>query len=296
MRDRLLGAREAVGVLLTEFERRSVHATWATVGMLYAPDKRTLLDALPARRPTYLRPELSAYAELDALGEDEARDPFHFAHSLVQRIARTPGQELATHTFSHFYCLEPGQTALEFEDDIAAAQALATRIGVPAARSIVFPRNQLAPSYLDALRRRGVTVYRANPDRWPYHASAGDEETPLRRAARLADAYAPLFRNEGRVVAHDGVVSVPASAFLRPWSRRLQRLDRLRAWRLREAMTHAARTGGTFHLWWHPHNFGADLRENMAFLAHLLDHFEALRREGRMEAATMWEASREASA
>ena len=35
----------------------------------------------------------------------------------------------------------------------------------------------------------------------------------------------------------------------------------------------AAATGGTFHLWWHPENFGKNLSENMAILAKVLDWF-----------------------
>jgi hypothetical protein len=52
-----------------------------------------------------------------------------------------PGQEIGTHTFSHYYCLEPGQQPEQFEDDLKAAIAVSKAKGIDT-KSIVFPRNQ----------------------------------------------------------------------------------------------------------------------------------------------------------
>ena len=41
-------------------------------------------------------------------------------------------------------------------------------------------------------------------------------------------------------------------------------------------MTHAAKHGLTYHLWWHPHNFGINLTENLAFLEKILQHYQKL--------------------
>jgi hypothetical protein len=41
-------------------------------------------------------------------------------------------------------------------------------------------------------------------------------------------------------------------------------------------MTAAARTGRIFHLWWHPHNFGVSLEENLAMLEAVLRHYRVL--------------------
>ena len=41
-------------------------------------------------------------------------------------------------------------------------------------------------------------------------------------------------------------------------------------------MTYAAKHGLTYHLWWHPHNFGTNIRENLAFLEKVLVHFHKL--------------------
>ena len=54
-------------------------------------------------------------------------DPEHLAGSLVELIARSAGQEVGSHTFSHYYCLEAGQNGETFRSDLAAAQAIANR-------------------------------------------------------------------------------------------------------------------------------------------------------------------------
>ena len=41
-----------------------------------------------------------------------------FAPDLIRRIKETPGQEIGTHTYSHYYCLEPGQGIESFNADL----------------------------------------------------------------------------------------------------------------------------------------------------------------------------------
>jgi hypothetical protein len=52
-------------------------------------------------------------------------------------------------------------------------------------------------------------------------------------------------------------------------------------------METAARRRRLFHLWWHPHNFGVDLQENLAFLRKILDHFRILQDRYGMRSMTM---------
>jgi peptidoglycan/xylan/chitin deacetylase (PgdA/CDA1 family) len=290
-RDNLLGVREAIPALLNAFRHRGIHATWATVGFLFCSSKREIEETMPCRLPLYENPALSPY-DLSDLGEDEAHDPFHYAPTLIGQIAATEGQELGSHTFSHFYCEERGQTALDFEADLESAARAASRFGVTL-KSLVFPRNEVNRSYRDVLEKRGIKAYRGNGPRWPYTAPTS-EESLGKRAVRLADAYVPLAgrRTYGPgLVDSFGLVDVPASAFLRSYSRRLKHLDGLKLRRLREAMSHAAAMGEIFHLWWHPHNFGVCLRENMEMLGRVLDHFEVLRKAHGMESLSMFEAS-----
>ena len=107
-RENLLGARRAVPAMLAMFRDHGVRATWAVVGLLLAENRDEMLARMPARRPRYRRADLSPYDALAEVGENERDDPYHFASSLVRRIAASSEQEIATHTFGHYYCLEDG--------------------------------------------------------------------------------------------------------------------------------------------------------------------------------------------
>lgn len=291
-RDEIVGGRQAVSAMLRLFESRGIHATWATVGILFASTKAEALQAAPTRRPAYDQQHLRPYSELEASGATEAEDPYHFAGSLVDAIARTPGQELATHTYSHYYCLECGQSVEDFEADLGACKAIGARFG-DVLGSIVFPRNQYATSYLETARRAGVRCFRGNPSPWFWQPRAHGEETRLQRALRFSDAYAKLARTPVQSVTLDpsGLVNVPATRFLRPWSRKLASADRLRLARIKSQMRAAARQGGLFHLWWHPNNFSHNLSQNLGFLERVLDEYELLHRREGMLTQTMSEAA-----
>jgi hypothetical protein len=105
---------------------------------------------------------------------------------------------------------------------------------------------------------------------------------------RLADTWFPLTgMHVAQVIAHNEVVNVPASIFLRPWTRGFRGLEPLRLSRIKGAMTAAARSDGVCHLWWHPHNFGLNVEENIAALEILLKHFIVLRDKYGMQSLSM---------
>jgi peptidoglycan/xylan/chitin deacetylase (PgdA/CDA1 family) len=282
----VLGVREAVPRLLDLFERYGVRSTWGTVGFLFFDDKDELLAHLPDIRPRYIDPRLSPYAAISEIGKDERSDPYHFGLSLVRRIMGCPGQEIGTHTFSHYYCLEPGQNESAFRADLEAAKAAAMRLGIPL-RSITFPRHQI--DYLRTCREAGLIAFRGQRGAWMHDPN--QRKMPARRAVRLADAYLNLSGHNARHAARtaSGMIDVPASRFLRPFMPRLRSLEGLRFRRIASGMRHAARYGAIYHLWWHPHNFGAHLEDNLAMLRRILDTFRELALEHGMQANTMAE-------
>lgn len=290
-RANLLGVRAVVPALLALFAEYGIHATWATVGFLFFAGRDDLLRALPTRRPRYVNRKLSPYEDIARLGDDEEHDPFHFAPSLIGLIAASPDQEIGTHTFSHYYCLEPGQDSDAFRDDLAAAIEVARANNFPL-RSLVFPRNQFNRQYLAVCAELGIRAYRGNQSSWIYRAKNEEEESLLRRAVRFIDAYVNLSSHNAhspRVIAAGSPYDIPSSRFLRPYSPRLRHLEPLRTRRILGDLTHAARTGRVYHLWWHPHNFGVNLEENLAFLRRILAHYQRLRAAHGMESLTMGE-------
>lgn len=284
----VLGARQALPYMLELFAEKEVRATWATVGFLFCESKEELLASLPSELPAYSNPRLSNFSFIDEIGKDERADPFYFAPSLISAIHQTPGQEIGTHTLSHFYCLEDGQTVSAFEADILAAKKLADARGIEL-RSIVFPRNQFAAEHLTVCAKHGITHYRGNPSPWAYKASKGAEQTSMRRAVRLLDAYSGVLGSQAFEAISGQPTDVPASRFLRPCAGRLAAFHPVHIATIKRGMTAAARDGKGYHLWWHPHNFGQNLEANLDGLSQIIKHFATLRDRFDMKSLTMGE-------
>lgn len=287
----LVASRQVVADLAALFARRGIRASWATVGFLFASSQAELAGHLPEVRPAYRRRELDPYVEaVGAVGADEAADPEHLAGSLVRLVATTPGQEVASHTFSHYYCLEDGQDEGDLRADLAAAQAIASLHGLELT-SLVLPRNQWNPRYAAAVRESGFTCFRGPQPSWGHRASQNDDQGSVTRALRLADTYGglapPPTTAWASVRGPAGLADVPASAFLRPYSPRRRHLEPLKHRRLVSGMRDAARRQRIFHLWWHPHNFARHPRESFDFLERLLDEFDCLAAQEGMRSMSM---------
>jgi peptidoglycan/xylan/chitin deacetylase (PgdA/CDA1 family) len=287
-RENLLGAREAIPRILDLFEEFDIAATWATVGFLFAESRREREQFSPSLRPKYVDERLNSYAE--PIGESEADDPLHFAPSLIREISQRPKQEIATHTFSHYYCQEPGETQRAFAADLSSAIAIARRHGIDV-RSIVFPRNQFRPGYEEVLKQAGIVCYRGNEPNWMYRPRPRSEETLAVRAPRLLDGYVslsgPKFVRWDEVLQPNGLCDVRSSMFLRPYSPSRRNFESMRLHRIAGGVRAAAENRGIFHLWWHPHNFGTNTQENLDFLRKALEVFSTCRQKHGMQSLSM---------
>lgn len=288
----VLGGREAIPAMLDLFQRRGIRATWATVGALLCESKDEFLA-----RAEYAASKGAEIPRLEEIGPDERRDPYYYGASLARLIASCPGQEIGTHTFSHRCALEPGETVASFSADVSSALVQLLAWGIRC-KSIVFPRNQYGGAQLEACRSLGLSHFRGNEAKWFYAPAPGKDQTKARRLCRLADSYIDLSGpNMSYPDSQKGgpLVNVSSSRFLRPFNRRLAPLDGLRMQRIEKAMKQAAATGGTFHLWWHPENFGKNLAENIGILSKMLDRFRRLRDEYGMQSRAMYEIGNRAS-
>lgn len=289
----ILGVRDAIPGILKVFEEYQIKATFATVGFLFASNKKELLNYIPVLKPAYNNPKLSPYHnEINQIGSDETNDPYHFGYDLLELI-RQHNHEIGCHTFSHYFVSEPGQTTEQFDADIKAALKLANAKSI-SLKSIVFPRNQYSPEYLEVCYRNGLTSYRGTEDSWLYKSRSYEKESQFRRALRLLDSYINItghhcYSNEKMQSSRP--VNIPSSRFLRPYSSSLSVLDSLRLMRIKKGMHYAAKNNLTYHLWWHPHNFGLHLNQNIQFLRKILEFYLTLKNKYSFENLTMNELS-----
>jgi peptidoglycan/xylan/chitin deacetylase (PgdA/CDA1 family) len=292
-KENLLGARSVIPSLLKLFDKYSIHATWAVVGFLFFSEKSELIKSLPVNKPGYLNKKLSPYEHIDGIGRNEKEDPYHYADSLIKMIIFYTGQEIGSHTFSHYYCLEKGQDIKTFAEDLDSAVKAAGRYDLTL-KSLVFPRNQINEEYLDVCRKAGINACRGNQFSRIYKAGNEEDNSTLKRALRLLDAYVNISGYNGysmEEIKKSVPLNIRASRYLRPYSERLKVFESLRLKRILSEMTHAAKKGLIYHLWWHPHNFGANTGKNMEFLEKILKHYNMLKDKYGMGSFNMGEVS-----
>lgn len=286
--------RELIPELLDLFVRHGVHVSWATVGLLMHKNSELLAQNSPALQPAYAQENLSAYhfMQNEGIGENELSDPYHFAHSLIEEIVKCEGQELASHSFAHYYCNEAGQKIEHFDADCKAIQKAASQYG-GSLRSLVFPRNQFNLDYLKVCRENGFKIVRSNPVDWWWQIDSALNESKWKRLNRGLDAYfnvgGKTSYTEKAIKEVNGVYLLPASRLLRPYNPKELFLNRKKISRIKKEMTVAAQNGEFYHLWWHPHNFGLYPEQSMEGLKMILNHFQYLKDKLGMRSLSMKE-------
>lgn len=269
------------------FKKFEIHATWAAVGFLIFKDKEELLQYIPAELPKYKNTVLNPYSYIN----DFKLDPqFHFAKSVIKEIVETSNQELATHTFSHYYCSELGNNKAAFDEDLkTAVSVFKSKLNVDV-KSIILPRNQVNKQYLQIIKKNSIRVYRGNEKNWIFNLKMPNLMT---RMFRLIDSYVNITGSNTYKLdkcKEEYLYNIPSSRFLRPVSAKNSMLKKLRLNRIKSQMTYAAKHNEIFHLWWHPHNFGNDIEANMIFLDAILEHYSFLNKTYHMESVNMKEA------
>ncbi len=267
---------EVLDRLSEMFERYGVRATIATVGLIMKDNAEQALKEQPLQKPSYKKEVLSPYNN-DYIGRIKSEDEYlYFAPETVKKIMASKCFEIGTHTYCHYYCWEDGQTLEEFKADLQCAIEAAREMNIELF-SIVFPRNEVKDEYLAVCSSLGIKAYRGNPKRF-FNKQNTKIGRIFQRVLRIVDNYINISGHNTYSIdsleIKEGCVNVPASRFLRPYSKRLAFLEPLRLRRIKKDIRYAAKHNQMYHLWWHPHNFGSNIQENLAFLERVLDEYK----------------------
>lgn len=286
----ILGGRKAIPQMLDLFQKHGIHATWATVGFLFGQNETELRKYFPPNLPSYDNDVLSSYRCFGTIGQDEQTAPCYYGLSLIEEIAKVPYQEIGTHTFSHYYCREAGQTTVQFREDMTAAKNIAEDKGYHL-QSVVLPRNQCEPEYTRVLTELGFTCYRDEENDWIHEKV---KFKPLMRVLRLMDVYFPLTGQGGyKPKIENGIVNLVGSRMYKPYFKPLAFMENMKLRRIKMQMLHAAKNGLTFHLWWHPHNVGVHTDFHMKQLEEIFSYYDELKEKYGMRSLNMNEAAQE---
>lgn len=276
---RIQRARDAAPRLLELLQKFNVRATWATVSALAlsGADELFAFDEVPTVRAL----ERGGRA---GLSEQVPRLPeCYFFPEFVEHLSSLPDQEVGGHTLTHLSCdRATTERCAAFSAELDACQAIAARRGQRLA-SLVFPGNHYSGPFLQIARRAGFVCYRG--DRF-----VSGSESPslvrrcLGRGARLMDAYLGPPR-ASEVNLGPGLLNVPGDRFLRVEDGAL--LGRAHRGRIQKEIELVARSGGAYHLWFHPHNLADDASFAFDQLSAVLGTFAEQAVRGSLSSVTM---------
>ncbi|MFA0477120.1 hypothetical protein AB4527_18585 [Vibrio breoganii] len=263
--------------ILDLFDKYAMRSTWGIVGALTLNNESEFLSVSNIANISYDNVGLSPYLHkiLD--------EKYYFSHNTLDKIKSYQGQEIASHTFAHFYCKERGQLQKEFEIDLALFEDV---IGFKV-DSIIFPRNQVNTSYLMSCKNVGIHCYRGVIDKFSVSSKY------VLKVLNYLDCFINIrsFNTYSidsiiRGKQEYGMLDIKGSRFLRPVFRS-KILMYLHMRRIKSEMTHAAKNGEIYHLWWHPHNFGSEPEVALSFLEEIILHFKVLQDEYQFQSVSM---------
>lgn len=281
------GSKKAILKILDLFDNYNIHATWAVVGMLYYDNLKNLINDIPEIIPNYENQNLSSYNHMKLLSNKKFSQ-YYSALNLVKDINNKKFQEIATHTFSHFYCLEKNFNKTSFNADLNHAIKKAKNEKI-VLKSIVFPRNQYNEKVLCECFENGIKSYRGNEKNFLQKPRNQKKLSLFIRLIRFLDSYINITGHnlyEKIEKTSSKLYNIPASYFLRPYSN-IFFLEKLKIIRIKRAMLNAAKNNKLYHIWWHPHNFGSNIENNIIQLKEILDYYLILNKKYGMKSMNM---------
>ena len=277
--------------LVRTFKKYGVHATFGTVGLMFRKNVQEITEDMPELTPGYSDKRCQPYGEYLMTITEQTKN-LYFCPDVIKNLSSLDGIEVGSHTYCHFYCDEPGQTVEEFEADTKMLLKMFDKLDIPRPKSIIFPRNQVSEPYLKVCTKYGINIYRGLAPRF-FGTPKSKWDRLKKRICRILDNYINIGGMS--TIAYDTLpvtgecVNIPASRFVRPYNNKLAFLEGLQIRRMKKEMIHAAQNGEMYHLYWHPHNFGANMDKNFAMLEKVLSCYKECQMTYGMQSFTMEE-------
>jgi hypothetical protein len=255
---------QVIPSLLKVFDEYQIPATWAIVGKLFLP-------------------------EWDSTSENPIRGEISGPGLLDQILHSQTTHEIASHSFGHVWFdeIDEAEAERDIQQAIEAAQTWDLEL-----RSFVFPRDQIG--HTGVLARNGFTGYRGRNSTYSVPS-----RSRLQRAFNLIDLVrGGTLGGVAPRITDEGLVNTPSQLLFRVPHRGCRRWTPLASLvtSAKKGILAAVRDKTTYHLHFHPFNFGYRLDEHLASLARVL-HFAAEQRQAnKLETLTMKEISARVSA
>lgn len=271
------------------FKKYAIHATWATVGGIMLENEQELYKYLPINLPKQTKSILNKFS----FNDKEKCIPQYmlFGNELVKQINETVGQEIGTHTFTHYYCDDIGSNPTEFSTELQIASLIMKNKGYGICKSVVFPRNQVQDKFVSAIPNN-IKTYRGGIPGY-----IGKIKKMCNRIGTLIwyiDHYLPLqdstyFKD---TIKEGKLCNIKLSRLFKAWKNEYRFAEKLKIWRYKFEMTRAAKKGKVYHICWHPHNFSTFTEKNFEQLEELLSWQKKLEKKYGMRSMNMLECAK----
>lgn len=253
------------------FSKYNIKATFAIVGFMFLESKNDL-EKFKDFRINYSDSNLCPYRKIK-LGLKPAPHTLFAGNSL--KLLAESEHEVGSHTFSHFYCSQKGQTKEDFKLDLELFETINAKFPKP--KTLIFPWNDVNEDYFDLISSFGYTHLRIN-DTESYLYNFVNNSL-FKRLLRFIDRYIPLTgTNYSKTYKKNNLTLNSHSRFFAPYLKPLSFLEGLKLKRMKSEMTECAKNGKDYHLWWHPHNFG-DGSKMLPQLEDILKHYQKLNKQ-----------------
>lgn len=281
----ILNVPLVVEKLLILFEQFNINTSWAFVGALLIEDKNQLDTII--NNCDYLTYEDNALNPKNYFTKQGYDKKLFCAVDEIITISKIPRHELISHSFFHTYFNENGLKNDALKKDCELFDSFAGKAISLHNKGMIFPRNQV-PEHQEPVNN--YDYYRSNLDNYFDKGYSESELGFFIKLARFSDCFIPLRKNRccKPFIDANGKLSIPATRFLRS-SYKYSVLNKLQLRRIKGEMLWAAKNNNYYHLWWHPHNFGSNISENLTLLGEILEYYNFLNREYNMQSANMGE-------
>ena len=271
------------------FEKYGIHATWATVAGIMLDDYKELLQYLPEDLPEQTHEIISKFNFSDEL--KSIPDYMLFGNKLVQLVKNAEGQEIGTHTFTHYYCDKKDSNIKDFLYEMDTASLIMKKKGYGECNSVVFPRNQVSECYVHVLPQNIYAFRGSIPG---YIDKLKKKNRRLGTLVWYLDHYLPLQNSAYSLneIKKGKKYDIKLSRLFKAYKEKYRFAEKMKIWRYKKEMEYAAKKGKVYHICWHPHNFSRCTDRNFEQLEDLLIKFKVLEEKYGMVSMNMDELRR----
>ena len=269
--------------LLDHYE---IPATWAMVGHLMLDgcardhNGNAHSDVMPHARYSWFPHDWYSYDPCTRA----SHAPGWYAPDILEWIRGTRiRHEIGSHSFSHIDFGDPECSSSVAEADLKAAVDTAARRGI-ALKSFIFPRNHIG--HLELLRKSGISAFRGL-DAPPVSKGYGIFIKPFNLMTQLLCLPMKPVRAEEVL---PGLWNIPGNHFFLPRSGIRKILPRGgQALRAKRCIDKAVKSGGIYHMWFHPFDLNTDTEAMFLGLEDTFAYARRMREKGLLDILTMGE-------